>query len=138
MASSSSSSSSSSSLSVVASLLVKLWQSRWLVLVASCWLQACAGIGYAYGSFSPLLKSTLGYNQKEINLLGNAKDIGDAIGLISGYLMEILPTSAVIAIGGLENLVGYGWLWLIVTGRAAVLPYWAVRCFLLNTTIHSS
>lgn len=106
--------------------LSSLWHSRWLVLVASFWLQACAGIGYAFGSFSPLLKSSLGYNQQQINILGNAKDIGDAMGLISGSLCDVLPTSALILIGALQNIFGYGWLWLIVTQRASVMPFWVV------------
>lgn len=112
------------------SLLGRLWASRWLVLVASFWIQACAGIGYAFGSFSPLIKSSLGYNQQRINILGNAKDIGDALGLISGSLCEILPVWSIYLIGALHNVVGYGWLWLIVTKRVAVLPFWAV-CILI-------
>lgn len=112
------------------SLLGRLWASRWLVLVASFWVQACAGIGYAFGSFSPLIKSSLGYNQQKINILGNAKDIGDAIGLVSGYLCEILPVWCIYLIGALQNLIGYGWLWLIVTKRVATLPFWAV-CILI-------
>eukprot|EP00250_Pteridium_aquilinum_P012935 c21036_g1_i1 orf=139-2034(+) len=112
------------------SLLGRLWASRWLVLVASFWIQTCAGIGYAFGSYSPLIKSSLGYNQQRISILGNAKDIGDAIGLISGSLNEILPVWCIYLIGALQNLIGYGWLWLIVTKRAGVLPFWAI-CILI-------
>ncbi|MCO5569451.1 hypothetical protein L7F22_023163 [Adiantum nelumboides] len=122
--------SSSGPASLPKSLLARLWASRWLVLVASFWIQACSGIGYAFGSYSPLIKSSLGYNQQRINILGNAKDLGDAIGLVSGSLCEILPVWSIYFIGALQNLIGYGWLWLIVTNQAAALPFWAI-CILI-------
>ncbi|KAI5064719.1 hypothetical protein GOP47_0019414 [Adiantum capillus-veneris] len=99
-----------------------LWQSRWLVLVASLWLQTCAGIGYAFGGYSPLVKSTLGYSQQQITILGIAKDLGPNIGLMAGALSGVLPTWCLIIVGTVHNLVGYGWLWLIVTGHSAALP----------------
>ncbi|KAI5071259.1 hypothetical protein GOP47_0013510 [Adiantum capillus-veneris] len=106
--------------------LKRAWQSKWLVLVVSLWVQACAGVGYAFGSFSPLVKSELGYSQQQITILGIAKDLGASIGLIAGSLSEISPTWVIVAIGALQNFIGYGWLWLIVTKRTSVLPIWAV------------
>ena len=120
------------------SLASKFWQSRWLVLVASFWIQACGGIGYAFGSYSPLIKSSLGYNQHQINILGNAKDFGDSIGFLAGYLCEVLPPSGLLFVGGIQNLVGYGWLWLVVTQRVSALPFWAVSSFLPRASISSS
>jgi hypothetical protein len=40
-----------------------IWNNRWFVLVAAIWLQACAGIGYMFGAISPVMKTSLGYNQ---------------------------------------------------------------------------
>jgi len=96
------------------------------VLVAAIWLESWAGIGYVFGSISPIIKSSLGYNQRQINTLGVAKDIGDAIGLIGGSLSNIWPSWAIILLGALQNLVGYGWLWLLVCHKVPQIPFWLV------------
>ncbi|RWW25958.1 hypothetical protein BHE74_00026607 [Ensete ventricosum] len=105
--------------------LGSLLNNRWLVFVAGMWVQAVAGIGYLFGSLSPVIKSSLGYNQRQIASLGVAKDLGDSIGFLAGTLCEILPLWAALFIGVLQNFFGYGWVWLIVTGRAPRLPLWA-------------
>ncbi|URE13740.1 Nodulin-like [Musa troglodytarum] len=110
--------------------LGSLLHNRWLVFVAAMWVQAVAGIGYLFGSLSPVIKSSLGYNQRQIARLGVAKDLGDSIGFLAGSLCEILPLWAALLVGVLQNFVGYGWVWLIVTGRAPRLPLWAM-CVLI-------
>ncbi|KAI4366929.1 hypothetical protein MLD38_022729 [Melastoma candidum] len=104
--------------------------SRWLVFVASIWIMSCAGIGYLFGSISPVIKSSLGYNQREIASLGVAKDLGDSVGFLAGGLCEALPLWAGLLLGAIQNFVGYGWIWLVVTGRAPALPLWAM-CILV-------
>ncbi|KNA03865.1 hypothetical protein SOVF_205060 [Spinacia oleracea] len=103
---------------------------RWVVFVAAIWIQACAGIGYMFGSISPAIKSNLNYNQRQVARLGIAKDLGDSVGFLTGYVCEVLPLWAALLIGAIQNLVGYGWVWLIITGRATPLPLWAM-CFLI-------
>ncbi|KAG6476973.1 protein NUCLEAR FUSION DEFECTIVE 4-like [Zingiber officinale] len=110
--------------------LGSLLNNRWLVFVAAMWVQSVAGIGYLFGSLSPVIKSALGYNQRQIARLGVAKDLGDSIGFLAGSLCEILPLWAALLVGVLQNFVGYGWVWLIVTGRAPQLPLWAM-CILI-------
>ncbi|KAG6516237.1 protein NUCLEAR FUSION DEFECTIVE 4-like [Zingiber officinale] len=110
--------------------LASLLNNRWLVFVAAMWVQAVAGIGYLFGSLSPVIKSALGYNQRQIAGLGVAKDLGDSIGFLAGTLCEVLPLWAALLVGALQNFVGYGWVWLIVTGRAPPLPLWAM-CVLI-------
>jgi len=39
-------------------------RNRWLVFVAAMWMQSCAGVGYLFGSLSPVIKASLGYNQR--------------------------------------------------------------------------
>ncbi|KAJ8549865.1 hypothetical protein K7X08_033572 [Anisodus acutangulus] len=106
------------------------FNSRWLVFVAAMWIQTCAGIGYLFGSISPIIKSSLNYNQKQIARLGVAKDLGDSVGFLAGTLCEILPLWAALLVGAIQNFVGYGWVWLIVTGRTSPLPLWAM-CILI-------
>ncbi|MED6194399.1 hypothetical protein PIB30_028152 [Stylosanthes scabra] len=106
--------------------LVSLYRNRWLVFVGAMWLQSWAGIGYLFGSISPVIKESLSYNQKQIAMVGVAKDLGDSVGFVTGILCEILPIWAALLVGALLNLVGYGWVWLVVTGRVATLPLWAI------------
>ncbi|KAJ0709297.1 hypothetical protein HanLR1_Chr09g0338721 [Helianthus annuus] len=97
---------------------------RWLVFVASMWVQSCSGIGYMYGSISPVIKSTMGYNQRQIAVLGVAKDIGDAIGFVAGSLSEVVPIWVVLFIGVAQNFFGYGLVWLTVNHTLPPLPLW--------------
>ncbi|XP_015893829.3 protein NUCLEAR FUSION DEFECTIVE 4 [Ziziphus jujuba] len=103
---------------------------RWLVFVAAMWIQSCAGIGYLFGSISPVIKSNLNYNQRQIARLGVAKDLGDSVGFFAGSLCEILPLWAGLLVGALKNFIGYGSVWLVVTGRLPTLPLWAM-CVLI-------
>ena len=99
---------------------------RWLVFVCAMWVQSCAGIGYLFGSISPVIKSTMGYDQRQVALLGVAKDLGDSIGFIAGSLCEVLPIWGLMLIGVVQNFVGYGVVWLVVTKKLPSLPLWVV------------
>ncbi|KAE8707655.1 ZNF511 protein [Hibiscus syriacus] len=83
---------------------------RWLVFVGEMWIQSCAGVG-------------------QLSRLGVAKDFGNSVGFLAGSLSEILLLWGDLLVGALQNLIGYGWVWLIVTGRAPVLPLWAMCIF---------
>lgn len=102
------------------------FHNRWLVFVAAMWVQSCGGVGYVFGSLSPVIKSSLNYNQRQVASLGVAKDLGDSVGFLPGILSDILPLWGVLLIGAIQNFIGYGWVWLVVTGRTPVLPLWAV------------
>ena len=73
-----------------------------------------------------MIKSTMGYNQRQVAMLGVAKDLGDSIGFIAGSLCEVLPIWAILCIGVVQNFVGYGLVWLIVTQKLPALPLWVV------------
>jgi len=105
-------------------------RNRWLVFVAAMWMQSCAGVGYLFGSLSPVIKSSLGYNQRQVAGLGVAKDLGDSVGFLAGTLCALLPFWAALLVGAAQNLVGYGWVWLAVTRRVPVPPLWAM-CILI-------
>ncbi|KAI4343600.1 hypothetical protein L6164_010934 [Bauhinia variegata] len=107
---------------------------RWLVFVCAMWVQSFAGIAYMFGSISPIIKSTMGYNQKQIAMLGLAKDLGDNIGFVAGKISEFSPTWCVYLVGVVHNFVGYGLVWLIVTHRFPSLPLWAVCIFIFVGT----
>lgn len=73
-----------------------------------------------------MIKSTMGYNQRQIAILGVAKDWGDAIGFVAGSLCDVLPTWGLLLIGAVQNFLGYGLLWLIVTQKLPNMPLWVV------------
>ncbi|KAL6874360.1 hypothetical protein ACP4OV_013380 [Aristida adscensionis] len=104
----------------LAERLRAFFRNRWLVFVAATWVQSMAGIGYLFGAISPVLKEALGYNQRQVAVLGVAKNLGDAV----GFLAATLPPWGLLSIGAAHSLVGYGWLWLIVTRQAPALPLW--------------
>lgn len=121
--------------------LIELFNNRWLVFVAAMWIQSCAGVGYLFGSISPAIKASLNYNQKQLSKLGVAKDLGGCVGFSAGILCEILPMWAALLVGAFQNLIGYGWVWLVVTSRTPVLPLWAVSLSLppslfISNSIH--
>ncbi|ERN09846.1 hypothetical protein AMTR_s00013p00061220 [Amborella trichopoda] len=107
-----------------------LFYNRWLVFVAAMWVQSVAGVGYIFGSISPVIKSSLGYNQRQLARLGVAKDLGGSVGFVTGSLSAILPPWGALLVGAVLNFVGYGWVWRIVTKRVATLPLWAM-CVLI-------
>ncbi|GKE43250.1 protein nuclear fusion defective 4, partial [Tanacetum coccineum] len=51
---------------------------------------------YLFGSISPVIKSSLNYNQKQVARLGVAKDLGDSVGFLAGSMSEILPLWALL------------------------------------------
>ncbi|XP_062115933.1 protein NUCLEAR FUSION DEFECTIVE 4-like [Humulus lupulus] len=107
---------------------------RWLVFVCAMWIQSCAGAGYIFGSISPVIKSTMGYNQKQVAILALAKDFGACLGFVAGSLSEIFPIWVLLLVGALQNFAGYGLLWLIVTQRLPNLPLWVLcACIYVGT-----
>jgi len=77
-----------------------------------------------------VIKSSLGYNQRQVAGLGVAKDLGDSVGFLAGTLCALLPLWAALLVGAAQNLLGYGWVWLAVTRRVPVPPLWAM-CILI-------
>eukprot|EP00897_Mesotaenium_endlicherianum_P004707 jgi/Mesen1/4264/ME000022S03551 len=104
---------------------------RWLTLVGGMWILACAGQTYNFSIYSSALKDALGYNQKQIAILGVFKDLGDAVGLLAGILSSRVPVWALVLIGGLQNLIGYGALWLVASGRVSQPPLWQICVLML-------
>ncbi|CAI5960444.1 unnamed protein product [Closterium sp. NIES-64] len=86
-----------------------------------------------FGLYSQSFKETLGYNQQILDMVGMAKDIGGNVGIVSGFVGDIAPTWVVLVIGAVLNVIGYGFLWLVLTGRlggACQPPVWVVMAFI--------
>ncbi|KAL8137203.1 hypothetical protein V2J09_003204 [Rumex salicifolius] len=101
---------------------------KWMILVATIWIQAFTGTNFDFSSYSSDLKSVLGISQLQLNYLATASDFGKAVGWSSGLALLWLPLPAVMFIAAAMGLVGYGIQWLLI--RSAIsLPY--VVVFLL-------
>ncbi|CAI5469867.1 unnamed protein product [Closterium sp. Yama58-4] len=110
-----------------------LFSNRWFCLAAASWVEACSGVSYMFGLYSQSFKETLGYNQQILDMVGMAKDIGGNVGIVSGFVGDIAPTWVVLTIGAVLNVIGYGFLWLVLTGRlggAWQPPVWVVMAFI--------
>ncbi|KAK7826942.1 protein nuclear fusion defective 4 [Quercus suber] len=61
---------------------------RWFMVLASLLIMCVAGTSYMFGLYSNDIKSTLGYDQTTLNLLGFFKDLGGNLGILSGLIYE--------------------------------------------------
>ncbi|KAL8247299.1 hypothetical protein R6Q59_008515 [Mikania micrantha] len=103
---------------------------RWFSLFASFLLMAVAGANYLFGVYSKQIKSSLGYDQTTINLLGFYKDLGSNVGILSGLVAELTPTWFVLLLGSLLNFGGYFMIWLAVTDRISKPKVWQMCLYI--------
>eukprot|EP00850_Spirogloea_muscicola_P023882 SM000400S15605 [mRNA] locus=s400:18012:20578:- [translate_table: standard] len=107
-----------------------LWRSRWLGLVLGLWLQACGGCSYNFGLYSGSIKAALGYDQRALDALATAKDVGGNVGIVSGFLYDAWPPWAVLLVGAAQTSFGYAMLWLAVTRRIAPPRPWQMAAYI--------
>uniref|UniRef100_A0A7N0VCZ5 Nodulin-like domain-containing protein n=1 Tax=Kalanchoe fedtschenkoi TaxID=63787 RepID=A0A7N0VCZ5_KALFE len=103
---------------------------RWFSVFASFLIMAGAGATYLFGVYSKDIKSSLGYDQTTLNLLGFFKDLGANVGVLSGLIAEVTPTWFVLLIGSAMNFVGYFMIWLAVTGKIAKPRVWEMCLYI--------
>ncbi|CAK9187241.1 unnamed protein product [Ilex paraguariensis] len=104
--------------------MIHVVRGRWFSLFASFLIMAGAGATYLFGVYSKDIKSSLGYDQTTLNLLGFFKDLGANVGVLSGLIAEVSPTWFVLLIGSAMNFAGYFMIWLSVTGKIAKPKVW--------------
>ncbi|PQP97236.1 protein NUCLEAR FUSION DEFECTIVE 4 [Prunus yedoensis var. nudiflora] len=97
---------------------------RWFSVFASFLIMAGAGATYLFGIYSKQIKSSLGYDQTTLNLLGFFKDLGANVGVLSGLIGEVTPTWFVLLIGSAMNFAGYFMIWLAVTAKIPKPKVW--------------
>ena len=101
----------------------------WVGLGAAVWVQIASGNAYTFPLYSHSLKSVLGFNQRQLTMLGVANDIGENVGLLPGVVCNKFPPWVVLSIGAFACFIGYGVLWLSLS-RTLQLPYWLVSSLL--------
>ncbi|XP_020236198.2 protein NUCLEAR FUSION DEFECTIVE 4 [Cajanus cajan] len=105
------------------SLFPMAGQSRkWMILVATIWIQAFTGTNFDFSDYSSSLKSSLNISQVQLNYLATASDIGKLFGWSSGLALMYFPLSLVLLVASFMGLVGYGLQWLAIQD-IITLPY---------------
>ncbi|KAJ7263691.1 hypothetical protein O6H91_Y140400 [Diphasiastrum complanatum] len=110
-------------------LLKDFVKSRWMTMVASCFIMACNGTVYAFGNYSQTMKLTLGYTQEEITTIGFYKDLGNNLGIVAGLLQDFAGPWLVIVLGSILNVVGSLVIWLGITERIAPPSVWQMSLY---------
>lgn len=98
---------------------------KWLILVATTWIQAFTGTNFDFSSYSSDLKTVLEITQVQLNYLSVASDMGKAFGWCSGVSLKYLPLWVVMFMAAFMGLFGYGLQWLVIQ-RIITLPYFLV------------
>ncbi|GFY95205.1 major facilitator superfamily protein [Actinidia rufa] len=98
---------------------------KWMILVATIWIQAFTGTNFDFSAYSSNLKAVLGISQVQLNYLAVASDLGKAFGWSSGLASMCLPLWVVMFIAAVMGLFGYGVQWLVIL-NVVTLPYFVV------------
>ncbi|KAL9276304.1 hypothetical protein ACSQ67_026152 [Phaseolus vulgaris] len=114
----------------VVKFIAQVIKGRWFMLCASFFIMGGSGGSYVFGSYSEVIKSTQGYDQSTLNLLGFFKDLGGNLGAPIGLIGEISPPWLVLLMGSSLNFVGYFMIWLVVTGKILKPPIWQVCLYI--------
>lgn len=109
---------------------------KWVILVATIWLQAFTGTNFDFSAYSTEMKAVLGITQVQLNYLAVASDLGKAFGWSSGLALMYLPLWVVMFIAAFMGLFGYGLQWLVLRGIFSP-PYFVVffLCLLAGCSI---
>lgn len=95
---------------------------KWMILVATIWIQAFTGTNFDFSAYSSVLKSVLGISQVQLNYLAVASDLGKVFGWSSGLALMYFPLWTVLFAAAFMGFVGYGVQWLVITNLIS-LPY---------------
>jgi hypothetical protein len=112
------------------SFIIQLLAGPWFMVFASLLIMSTAGTPYAFGLYSNVLKSVLGYDQSTLNLISFFKDVGTNVGVLSGLIAEVTPTWFVLSIGAVLNFLGYFMIWLSVTQKIAKPQVWVMCLYI--------
>lgn len=95
---------------------------KWMILVATIWIQAFTGTNFDFSAYSSDLKSILGISQVQLNYLAVASDLGKVLGWSSGLALMYFPLWVVLFMAAFMGLFGYGFQWLVIKD-IITLPY---------------
>ena len=109
---------------------VQVITGRWFSVYASFLIMVGAGATYLFGIYSKEIKSSMGYDQSTLNLIGFFKDLGANVGVPAGLIAEVTPTWFVLLIGSALNFSGFFMIWMAVTGKIAQPKVWQMCAYI--------
>ncbi|KAL5057024.1 hypothetical protein RYX36_028628 [Vicia faba] len=107
---------------------------RWTGVAAAIWIQSSCGASYTFSIYSPILKSSQGYDQSTLDTVSVFKDIGANFGVLAGLLYSAVTPYGdrshaskskwsslggpwiVVAAGAVQCFVGFLFIWASVVG----------------------
>ncbi|KAK8565023.1 hypothetical protein V6N12_058599 [Hibiscus sabdariffa] len=98
---------------------------KWMILIATIWIQAFTGTNFDFSSYSSTLKSVLGISQVQLNYLSVASDMGKAFGWCSGVFLMYFPLWVVMFMAAFFGFFGYALQWLVIK-QVISMPYFLV------------
>ena len=90
--------------------------SRWQSLSSVCMYVSVAGTTYAFGIYSSLLKSRLGYSQESLDIIASVGNTGLYLSILSGLLLEMFGLKFVVTLGGTLLCIGFLYIFLSIQG----------------------
>lgn len=90
--------------------------SRWQSFAGVCLYVSVAGTTYAFGVYSNLLKSELGFTQGGLDIIASVGNTGLYMSLIGGILLDRYGLHFVVFLGGFLIFIGFLYIWLAVEG----------------------
>jgi len=93
---------------------------KWMILVATLWIQAFTGTNFDFSAYSSELKAVMGISQVQLNYLATASDLGKVFGWSSGIALLYLPLPAVLFLAAAIGFGAYGAQWLLITSRISL------------------
>ncbi|PKA49360.1 hypothetical protein AXF42_Ash014262 [Apostasia shenzhenica] len=116
------------------------WKCAAMAATASIWIQCVSGSAYCFGIYSPLLKSTQGYDQSILDTVAFFKDLGANTGVTAGAIYSSSPVDGrprlVLATGAALCFAGYFLMWLSVA-RIISRPPVALMCLFMFLAAHA-
>ncbi|XP_010933280.1 protein NUCLEAR FUSION DEFECTIVE 4 [Elaeis guineensis] len=110
--------------------IIQVLRGRWFTVFASFLINATSGSLYVFAIYSKDIKSSLGYDQRQLNTVSFFKDLGASVGILAGLIYEVAPPWFVLALGSVMNLFGYLMIYLAITGRLAHPSLWQVCLYI--------
>ena len=92
-----------------------LW-SRWQSFSSVCLYVSIVGTTYAYGVYSELLRSNLGFSQHGLDVVASVGNTGLYLSLLAGLALERFGLQVVIRGGGFLIFIGFLYIWAAVEG----------------------
>ncbi|PIN06709.1 hypothetical protein CDL12_20740 [Handroanthus impetiginosus] len=102
--------------------VLQILTGRWFMLFAATLIMSAASP--MFGLYSAEIKSSLGYDQTNLNLLSFFKDVGVNAGIFSGIINEFAPPWVGLSIGAFLNFSGYFLIWLSVSKKISTPRVW--------------